>query len=168
MKSNINWDHAAFFERLTKANKLAQEKNFVFARVSSLEGFRELLAPMVNSRSYIAASDVSQGHIELNNTPHTRRVKLVFIAMRHKEGDMKAREKCLDTMREIFRQFMTKLILEKTILEENNLYLDDQVSFTEVDKYFATGYACAFFQIALDTYTDLVYNPDEWQTTTQL
>ena len=67
-------------------------------------------------------------------------------------------------MRELFRQFMSVLILEKTRLAENSIYLDSRISFTEIDKYFYTGGACAFFQIAVDTYTSLVYNPEEWTT----
>lgn len=65
-------------------------------------------------------------------------------------------------MRELFRQFMSVLILEKTKLEENNVFIDPHISFTEIDKYFFTGCACAYFQIATDTYTDLSFNPDEW------
>ena len=82
--------------------------------------------------------------------------------MRHKVDDAKARQACLDKMNELFRQFMSVLIQEKTRLRENSIYLDDRISFTEIDKYFYTGGACAFFQIAVDTFTNLVYNPDEW------
>ena len=69
----------------------------------------------------------------------------------------------MDSMRELFRQFMSKLILEKTRLELNNIYLDPRISFQEIDQYFFSGCACAFFQIAVDTYTDLRYDPNEWQ-----
>ena len=51
-----------------------------------------------------------QGYTELNTTPHTRRVKAVFLAMRHALDDMEARQECMDIMRELFRQFMPVLI----------------------------------------------------------
>ena len=54
-----------------------------------------------------------------------------------------------------FRQLMTMLILEKTKQEQHNIYLDPRIFFQEIDQYFFTGCACAFFQIAVDTYTDL-------------
>lgn len=82
--------------------------------------------------------------------------------MRHKAEDAKARQDCLDKMNELFRQFMSVLIQEKTRLSENSIYLDDRISFTEIDKYFYTGGACAYFQIAVDTFTNLVYDPNEW------
>lgn len=162
--SNFNWDAAAFFERLTRSNVFAQKHEYRFARVSSLDGFHDALGSMASSMAFVAVSDTSQGALDIENTPHTRRVKTVFLAKRHAVDDMKARERCMENMRELFRQFMSVLIQEKTRLEENNIFIDPRISFTEIDRYFFTGCACAFFQIALDTYTDLSYNPDEWLT----
>ena len=56
----------------------------------------------------------------------------------------------------------TELILEKTKLENHCIYIDPRISFNEIDRYFFSGCACAYFQIAVDVYTDLRINPDEW------
>ena len=90
------------------------------------------------------------------------RVKTIFMAMRHKIDDMKARNTCMDIMRELFRQYMSKLILEKTKLEQQCIYLAPRISFNEIDRYFFSGCACSYFQIAVDVYTDLRFNPSEW------
>lgn len=160
---NINWDATAFFASLTETNKFTQTHDFVFAKVSGLDGFEEALLQLQSATAIVAVSDISQGYIEVNNSPHTRRVKTVFLAMRHAIDDMAARQLCMDTMRELFRQFMSKLILEKTKQEQHNIYLDSRISFQEIDQYFFSSSACAFFQIAVDTYTDLRYDPTEWQ-----
>lgn len=162
-QSNINWDATAFFASLTEKNKFAKAHGFVFARVSGLDGFEEVLQQLQSATAIVAVSDISQGYIEVNNSPHTRRVKTVFLAMRHAILDMEARQMCMNIMRELFRQFMSKLILEKTKQEQNNIFLDSRISFQEIDQYFFSGCACAFFQIAVDTYTDLRYDPTEWQ-----
>lgn len=162
-QSNINWDATAFFASITDSNKFAKTHDFVFARVSGLDGFEEALQQLQSATAFVAVSDISQGYIEVNYSPHTRRVKTVFLAMRHALGDMTARQECMDTMRELFRQFMSKLILEKTRQEQQNIYLDPRISFQEIDQYFFSGCACAYFQIAVDTYTDLRYDPTEWQ-----
>ena len=154
---NINWDATAFFASLTETNKFAKAHDFVFAKISGLDGFEEALQQLQSATAIIAVSDISQGYIEVNNSPHTRRVKTVFLAMRHAIDDMAARQLCM------FRQFMSKLILEKTKQEQHNIYLDSRISFQEIDQYFFSGCACAFFQIAVDTYTDLRYDPSEWQ-----
>ena len=161
--SNINWDSTSFFQQLTSTNKFAKQHEFIFAKVSGLDGFEEALHTLQPATAIIAVSDISQGYIEVNNSPHTRRVKTIFLAMRHALGDMDARQSCMDTMREVFRQFMSVLILERTKLEQTNIYLDPRISFQEIDQYFFSGCACAYFQLAIDTYTDLRYDPTEWQ-----
>jgi hypothetical protein len=161
-KSNFSWDASTFFERLTKSNKFAKEKGFSFHRVSSLTGFEDCLAKFLSAKAIVAVSDESEGSLSIDNSPHTRRIKTVFLAMRHQADNMLYRQERLDDMRELFRQFMSMLILEKTQLEQQNIYLDTDISFTEINKYFFSGCACAFFQIATYTYTDLRFNPDEW------
>ena len=94
---NINWDATAFFASLTETNKFAKAHDFVFAKVSGLDGFEEALQQLQSATAIIAVSDISQGYIEMNNSPHTRRVKTVFLAMRHAIDDMAARQLCMDT-----------------------------------------------------------------------
>ena len=160
--NDSNWNASAFFEDLTRRNKLAQEKGFRFCRVSGLDGFEEALQAMLSTTAFVCVSDLSQGFTALNNTPRTRRVKTVFLAMRCAVDDMKARQACLDTMQELFRQFMSVLIQEETRLREKFIYLDPRITFHEIDRYFFSGATCAFFEIAIDKYTDLRFNPEEW------
>lgn len=162
MSTGINWDAAEYFERLIKCNKLAKENGFRFATVSSLDGFHESISSALTTTALVAVSDTSSGAMVVSGSPYTRRIKTVFLFMRHAVGDSKSRARAMATLEELFRQFMSALILEKTRLAEDHLYIDDRISFTEVDKYFYTGGACAFFQIAVDTMTDISYNSDEW------
>ncbi len=162
MEKNFSWNATAFFSDLTARNIFAQENAFRFCKVSGLDGFEEALAAMQSTTAFVCVSDISQGYTDLNNTPHTRRVKTVYLAKRHAIDDMSARERCMETMRELFRQFMSVLLLEQTKLKENCIYIDPRISFQEIDRYFLSGCACAFFQIGVDTYTDLQFNADEW------
>ena len=163
MDKNFNWDATDFFESLTASNKLAKAEGFTFCRVSSLDGFEEALQTLQSATAFVCVSDIADGYMEINNTPRTRRVKTVFLAMRHAAEDMDARAAAFDTLRELFRQFMSVLILEKTKLEQNCIYLDPQVAFHEIESYFFSGAACAFFNVAVDVFTDLRYNADEWE-----
>ncbi len=156
------WNAAAFFERLTAKNRLARGNGFRFCRVSGLEGFEEALAQAQDAVAFVCVSDVADGYMELNNSPRTRRVKTVFLAMRHAAEDMDAREECMDVMRELFRQFASVLVREKVKLQQDCIYLDPRISFNEVDRYFFSGCACAYFQVAVDCFTDLGFDPDEW------
>lgn len=162
MTTVSNWDATTFFERLTDTNILARNKKFRFCKVSGLQGFEDALASMQTTTAFVCVSDTAEGYTELNNSPRTRRVKTVFFAMRHQVGNMAARLDCFDTMRELFRQYMSVLILEQTKLQERSLYLDPRIRFSEIPEYFASGCACASFQIAVDIYTDLRFNQSEW------
>ena len=112
---NINWYATAFFASLTETNKFAKAHDFVFAKVSGLDGFEEALQQLQSATAIIAVSDISQGYIEVNNSPHTRRVKTVFLAMRHAIDDMAARQQCMDTML-AFNDTMLKIWREQMTL----------------------------------------------------
>ena len=159
---NGRWDAAKFFEELTATNCLAQSEGFTFCRVSGLDGFEEAVNNMQTTSALVCVSDIADGYTELNNTPRTRRVKTVFFAMRHAAEDMSARAECMEIMRELFRQFMSRLLPEKVRLEQNCIYLDPRISFNEIDRYFFNCAAGAYFQIAVDVFTDLRYNAQEW------
>lgn len=156
------WSAVSFFSRLTAKNKLARQHNFTIAEVSGLQGFLDAISQAQTCPNVIAVDDTSDGYSDIANSPHSRMIKTIYTAMRHTPGDTKARRECLAIMHEIFRQFMSVIIREKTRLEEDMIYLDSRISFSEMDKYFCTGQACAFFQLTIDTDTNLVYNPDEW------
>lgn len=160
-----DWNASNYFRSLTNQNKLAIANSFEFFSVDALEGFHSILSSMQSKKAFVCVSEVSQGYIDVYNTPKTRRIKTIFLAMRHKIDDSLARENRFDVMRELFRQFMSHLLREKTKLLENNIYIDSRISFREIDKYFFTGCACAYFQIAVDNQTSLVYEPSEWETT---
>ncbi len=157
-----NWDATEFFKSLTEHNRLAQEKNFVFCRVTGLQGFEEALAHLQSAKAIVAVDEIGQGYTELDNTPHTRMVKTIYFAMRHAIDNMAARQVCMDTMRELFRQFMSVLVQEKTKIEQNNIYIVPRISLQEIDSYFFNGAACVYFQVATDVYTNLCYDKGEW------
>lgn len=162
-----SWSAAVFFRQLTQNNLLARYHDFAFAEVSGLQGFLDAISQASESPNVIAVDDTSDGYIEVSNSPGTHAVKTVYLAMRHSPGDMDARAECLTIMREIFRQFMSVFIRERTQLEQSMIYIDSKVSFSEMDRYFCTGQACAFFQIAVSSDTDLRYNPEQWTQKTE-
>lgn len=161
-KQDYDWNASTYFKELTRRNKLATEYGFRFCRVSGLDGFEEALSAMMQTQAFVCVDELGTGYSQLSPSPRTRRVKMVFLAMRHAVDDMAARQRCFDVMRELFRQMMTALIREKTAIEEHFLYVDPKIQFTEISSYFMSGCACASFQVAIDSMTNLCYNDDEW------
>ena len=142
-----DWNATRFFADLLKINRLAKKENFTFCSVSGLEGFEQTLHSVQTAKAFCCVSDIADGFTELDNTPHTRRVKTVFLAMRHAVDYVEARNECMETMRELFRQFMSALNLERIRLQQNCIYLDRRISFTEIDRYFFSGCACAYLSL---------------------
>ena len=132
--------------------------------VSDLDGFSEALETMQASVPLVCLSDCTSGAIEIDNSPAIRTVRTLFMFMPHSVRDnfQARRQDALRTMREIFRQFMTVLIREAVNLRLEGIYLDPEVTFNEIDRYFFSGGACAYFQLSTDKSTDLRLRPDEW------
>ena len=155
---------AALIKRLTELNRLAREHGFVYMDVSDLEGFSDALESMQDPRPLVCVSDTSAGGISLDNTPSTRCIRTVFMFYPHPiaENYEGHRQRAFEVMRELFRQLLTVIIRQSTKLSMEGLYLDRTVSFEEIDRYFFSGGACAYYNIAIDRYTDLQLRDDEW------
>lgn len=161
-----DWDAISYFRNLTEKNRLAGEKGFRFGVVSDLQGFADALgdAPFMSAPALVCVSDVSNGALALWPTPHRRQVKTVFMAMRHgiEKDAATQRTECFRTIRELFRQFMSKFAKEKTMLEQGGLKIGEEITFSEIPKYFASGFACAVFQISVTVYENLIERREEW------
>ena len=156
------WDAVRFFERLTETNKLARQHGFRFCRISGLTGMEEALATMQQTPAFVMVSDAPVGTMDTDNTPHQRRTVMVILAMRHRLDDMQARAECLLTMQELFRQFMSALIPERTRMQENALFIEPRVALQVFNKYLTPGVTCYEFEVATTAYVDLTYQEDEW------
>ena len=156
------WDAHAYFRRLLDMNRLALRHGFRFCSVSGLAGFEDALRHALDGLNFFAVSDVSDGFMSIGRSSQTRRVKTVFLAMRHAEGDMHARNTCMALMRELFRQLMSVLSRDRRSLADRRVFVDERVQFSEIEQYFFTGCACAYFQIALDSATPLCICDHDW------
>ena len=158
------WDAGTFFRRLVERNKLCKEKGFRYVTISGLDGLEEAIATMQNNPNLVMVSENAAGATRLDNTPHVTKVRTVFIAMRHKHDDMTARKTCMDIIFELHRQFGSVLIQESTRLRENMQFLNPEITLQEVDKYLVPDTAICMFELAVSTYIDLQYTPEEWTT----
>ena len=56
--NNINWDATVFFASLTEKNKFAKAHDFVFARVSGLDGFEEVLQQLQSATAIVGSYNI--------------------------------------------------------------------------------------------------------------
>lgn len=162
MFAHFNWNASPYFKKLTDTNRLSKSLGMMFGNVSGLQGFEDALATLQEADGFVCLAESSDGVASIEVSPNSRRVKTVFLALRHAENDMPARDAALDQLRELFRQFLSDLLREKNRLHVHGIYIDPKINFHEIDRYFHAGCACVYFQIGYSTSIDLRYNPDEW------
>lgn len=161
----IDFDARSLFRSLTDCNILARSHGFRFVEVSDIDGFADAIDTSDDNAPLVALSDTSAGAVSISGAPRTRRVKTVFLFMPHdiiEEDHIAQRARAFAVMRELARQFLSVLIREATMLAQHGVTFIPQVAFEELDTYFHTGGACAYFQFAADFPTDLTLNPDQW------
>lgn len=161
---DYSWDAEAFFRKLTESSKLAAEMGAKFCAVSGPQGFEDVLSSMKSTKAFVAVCSEEDGAIDIDNTPHSQFVYIIFLAERYKVDKMDARKNALKRLRRLFAQFASVLIQEKIRLEQDAIYIDSKIRFKEIDKYFFSGAACAFFQVSVTHYSDISFNEDKWTT----
>lgn len=156
------WDAAPFIERLVKTNRLAKEHGFSFVRVPSLGHLNEVISRMQKTTAFVFCSDMTNGTTSLNNTPRITRTKTIVLAMRYPLDNTRRREECLAILRELFRQFASVIIRERTRQEENMQYISPDIRLTETNDLLMPGVVCAYYELAVTTHVDLQFNPEDW------
>lgn len=162
MFAQFNWNASGYFRKLTETNLLARQSGMSFSLVSGLQGLEDAISTMQESVGFVCLAESSDGVASIDISPNSRRVKTLFLALRHAENDMPAREAALERIREIFRQFLSHLLRERTRLHTQGIYLDPEIPFHEIESYFASGCACVYFQISYSTAIDLRFDKSQW------
>lgn len=148
---------------LIHTNRLARKHGFRYVRISDLNRLEEMIATMQTTPAFCAVADNAAGYIDTDNTPHLRNVKTLFLAMRHKQDDMTAHAAAINTMFTLYRQLCSAINREQTRLRENMQYIEPRITFQEVDDRLIPGTAIVVVELAVVTFIDLRYNPQEWE-----
>ena len=162
----VGFDAFSYFRDLTKHNKLTSELGFMPTTCSSPLSFEGMLQNMAKSKNFVVIDDTNEGNVAINGDGSYRKVitYTVWILMRYKEFDMNDRQEKLNTCRKIFRQFLSKIVIDKYDWQLNDFtyLLSDQVDNREIGAYFINGLTGVEFHIDVSEPLDLVYNNEEW------
>ncbi len=165
-QAQVGFDAFSYFRDLTKQNKLTSELGFVPTTCSSPLSFEGLLANMSKSKNFVVIDDTNEGNVAINGDGSYRKnmTYTVWILMRYKQFDMNDRQEKLNTCRKIFRQFLSKIVIDKYRWQEQycTYTLSDQVDSREIGAYFINGLTGVEFHIDVSEPLDLEYNYEEW------
>lgn len=159
------FDAISYFHGLCKKNKLAMANGFAPCTCGGINSLDELLSGFTRQTAFFAVDDTNDGATQrIDGGFFKRRTFTLFLLKRYRFGDMADRQNSLSICRNIFRQILTKLIVDADDISNEMVYLNtDNVLSREISEYFLNGCTGLYFMIDVDEPIDLQYNADEWE-----
>lgn len=156
-----------YMERLTKQNKLAKAEEFHPCKCSGIAHLEGIIANMRTKKAFVCTSDVTdESTVSRGGGFFKRRVFTSFIVKRFRTGDMESYEEALDICRELARQFHSKFLLDAEEKKNELAFLNAaSVKSRELGGHFLDGATGLYFTISMDEPINLVYDKNEWDTT---
>ena len=164
--TQVGFDAFSYFRDLTRQNKHTSELGFTPTTCSTPASFEGMLQNMAKSKNFVVIDDTNEGNVAINGDGSYRKVMTytVWILMRYKQFDMNDRQEKLNTCRKIFRQFLSKIVIDKYNWQDNyNTYtLSDQIDSREIGAYFINGLTGVEFHLDVSEPLNLEFNYEEW------
>lgn len=163
---NNSFDAIAYFYSMTLHNKLAVSKGFKPITISGPDDLEGLLDKYRDDDRFVAVTDTTTGNLSSGDGAQgffRKRAFTVFILSAYNYLDMQDREQELSTCRELFFQFVSKIIHDKYEYEEKMMFFDtESIPNQELGRYFLSGLTGLHFTLFTQEPQDLVYDDEQW------
>lgn len=156
-----------YFINLFKKNKLINDNKFLIARCSDLHNIEPMMEKFQKIEKFVMPMDEVDGAV-VGGVPgwFDRRVYTVAIVAKHKWDDMDDRSKQLNICRVVFKQILSKLIVDAEDMQNNGdnlIYMRiNDISYREMGPYTMGGATGVIFMLRIDEPCDLILNDKEW------
>jgi hypothetical protein len=170
------FDALDYFKNLGEKNRLCKLHGFKPVFCSGPDSIEGVMNEFQKTANFVMVDDTTDGNRFSEGVSFfQRRVYTVFILASYKWDDMKDRKIKLDLCREIFKQFIRRMIWDKNRLESEDE--DDDFTFLNVEKiyskeygrYTMNGVTGLYFMVSNDEpesmeYEDELQMESEWET----
>lgn len=161
------FDPLAYFESLAYKNRLCRQKGFKPVFCSGPENIEGIMAEYRTTENFVVIDDLTDNNVH-NNKPgwFTKSVYTVWILTGVRYNDPESRSEGMTLCRRIFKQFLSKMIRDKSkmVYGQAMYYLDvDRVFYKELGRYSFNGATGLYFMVENDIPEDLRYNGDDWE-----
>ncbi|MFW5600402.1 MAG: hypothetical protein ACOCOC_04130 [Prevotella sp.] len=151
---------------LTEHNLLCKQNGFKAVTASGPENMEGVMAEYRKTENFIVIDDTSDNRVYSGRPGwFTRSTITVWImaAVKYNDGD-DYNEK-MKLCREIFRQFVARLIYEKQkLMKPELMFLDlSNILYKELGRYSINGACGLYFMIDNEAPTDLTFKQNEWE-----
>lgn len=165
MDARTPFDIESYFRDLCGRNRLAVEKGFYFCTCSGIESLQGPLQAYRTRHAFFCVDDTNDGSLVRgrNGGWFKKRTGTVFIMHRYREKDLSDRAEKLGWCRELFRQMMSRMLVDASDLSNEMIYLQtENVLARELGQYFMSGCTGLYFMFDISEPTDLVFDDTEW------
>ena len=161
------FDALHYFETLAKQNKLCIKNSFKPVFCSGPDSIEGIIQNFQKVANFVCIDDTTDQNLYSEGVSYfKRRVYTVFILAAYRWDDMEDREEKLNLCRKIFKQFVKRMIWDKTQREDE----DDDITFLNVEKiyskefgrYTMNGVTGLYFMIENEEPIDLTYDSGQW------
>lgn len=166
------FDALHYFETLASQNKLCVNNGFKPVFCSGPDSIEGLMQQFQKAANFVMIDDTTDQNLFSEGVSYfKRRVYTVFILAAYRWDDMEDREEKLNLCREIFKQFVKRMIWDKTQSEDS-----DDMTFLNVEKiyskefgrYTMNGVTGLYFMVENDEpasmeYEDELQMKSEWE-----
>lgn len=165
MDATNYFDSEKYFSSLCEANRLAQANGFKFCTCSGIESLQGPLDRFKTDRAFFCLDDTNDGALFQGKGGgwYKRRTFTVFILHRYAFRDETDRASQLAICRDLFRQIMSRMIIDADDLQNELVYLHtDNVVSRELGQYFMNGCTGLYFMIDVSEPVNLKFDNSEW------
>lgn len=159
------FDSEKYFASLCKGNRLAVERGFRFCTCSGIESLQGPLDRFKTASAFFCLDDTNDGALFQGRAGgwFKKRTFTVFFLHRYTFRDESDRAAKLSICRELFRQVMSRMLVDADDMQNELIYLHtDNVLSRELGQYFMSGCTGLYFMIDVSEPVDLKFDADEW------
>ena len=153
-----------YIAQLARTNRLAVDHAFAPCQCSGIGYLEGMLEGMRRERAFVCTTDVTDGEVyQRGGGWFRRRLLTVFILHRYRSDSPGDYEEKMNLCRELFRQFLTRHLLDEADLQRQSAFLNvGNVRFRELGGEFLNGLTGLYYMLSMDEPHPLCFNPEEW------
>ena len=165
------FDALTYFKKLAESNRLCLKHGFKAVFCSGPDSIEGVMQQFQKTANFVMIDDTTDQNLYSEGVSYfKRRVYTVFILAAYRWDDMEDREQKLNLCRNIFQQFVRRMIWDKNNREDAN----DDMTFLNVEKvyskefgrYTMNGVTGLYFMVENDEPEEMDYE-DELQLQTE-
>lgn len=165
MSATTDFDIISYLENVTAENKICINNNFKFCTCSGVQALEGVLENYRNSPAFVCVDDSDDSNVFTHGSGWFRRRSVtIFFLARCSFKDAEDRIYWNDLCRELYRQFLSRLINDRHKFETSLVYFRlDNIYSRNITIQEPADMTGLYMMFNVDEPYNLCYNSSQWQ-----